>query len=137
MKLLISFQRRFVLILFLSFLVELLLTQSKLIHYTKHEIVFFYSILFTLPILIVSFYIRQEIKYHTINDPNKYILYETGAAFLLAAFSSVQFLRTFYSELPLSFTINGIVQLSFLCISFLCLAVVEILKLPQDNEEEE
>lgn len=124
------------LILFLSFLVELLLTQSKLIHYTKHEIVFYYSILFTLPILIVSFYIRQEIKYHNINTPNKYLLYETGAAFLLASFSSVQFLRTFYSELPISLTINGIFQLLFLCISFLCLVLVEIKKLPDENEEE-
>ncbi len=137
MKLLLSFQQRFVLILFLSFLVELLLTQSKLIHYTKHEIVFYYSILFTLPILIVCFYIRQEIKYHAINQSGKFILYETGAASLLAGFSSVQFIRTFYTDLPLSFTINGIFQLLLLAASFLALVLVEFKKLPDENEEEE
>ncbi len=136
MKLLISFQRRFVLILFLSFLVELLLTQSKLIHYTKHEIVFFYSILFTLPILIVCFYIGQEIKYYDLNNPNKYLLYETGAAFLVAAFSSVQFLRTFYSELPVSLAINGIIQILFLCISFLTLVLIDVKKYHSEQEDE-
>lgn len=132
----ISFQRRFVLILFLSFLVELLLTQSKLIHYTKHEIVFFYSILFTLPILIVCFYIGQEIKYYDLNNPNKYLLYETGAAFLVAAFSSVQFLRTFYSELPVSLAINGIIQILFLCISFLTLVLIDVKKYHSEQEDE-
>lgn len=132
----ISFQRRFVLILFLSFLVELLLTQSKLIHYTKHEIVFFYSILFTLPILIVCFYISQEIKYYELNNPNKYLLYETGAAFLLAAFSSVQFLRTFSSDLPVSLAINGIIQILFLCISFITLVLIDVKKYHSKHEDE-
>lgn len=135
MKLLVAFQRRFVLILFLSFLVELLLTQSKLIHYTKHEIVLFYSILFTLPVLIVCFYIRHEIKFYELNNPNKYMLYETGAAFLVAAFSSVQFLRTFYSELPISFAINGIIQILFLCVSFLTLVLVDVKKYQSEQED--
>ena len=136
MKRLISWQGRFVLILFLSFLVELLLTFSKLIPYNKHEAVFFYAVLFTLPMLIACFFLWQEVKYRHLS-PSKYLMYEGIAAFLLAGFPSVQFLRTFYQDLPLFLIINGIFQLFFLCLSFTALAWVEIKEIPVEEEDDE